>query len=165
MPNGQPDASGFNRTAEVLLGATANKIISVGITTPKRKIITSIHIGVGEALAPATIRDYIIKVAVCSSPQSLLGNPTILDFNPLNSPNSENTQLGTVYYKNVIRIPYNSPIVFDDPILFTEGDVIYVIASIPYANGDSLLTVQNRGVYLSVDGHYIDSDQVKYKFR
>lgn len=163
MPNGQPDQNGFNRVAEVTLGATANKVISIGITTPKRKHLNSIHFSAANGISPAEIEDLIVKVCVCSKPGKLLGDPTILDFNPLLS--AEGIDLGTVYYKNVITIPYNNPLIFDSPILFTEGDQIYVVCSVPYGVGDSLLTVQNRYCYLSVNGYYDESDNVKYKFR
>lgn len=167
MPNGNPDQLGFNRSVNVALGATAsNKVAIVGVTQPKRKYLNSIYVGVsnGTAVAPL-FENYLIKVCVCSDASALLGSPTLLTYNPLNSAGSENLNLGTRYYEQALILPYNNLILFDAPILFDEGERIYVVASTPYAANDTLLTVPNRNVFLSANGYFVDSDQVKYKFR
>lgn len=168
MPNGQPDTSSFNRAANVVLGASLSfqKVISAGITTPKRKYLNSIHLSASNALSPASVQEFLIRVVVCSSGGKLLGDINILEFNVLNSIGSESAlDLGTIYFEQVITLPYNNPIIFDTPILFTEGEPIYVIASTPYAQGDLLLTVPARNVRLSVNGYYEESDNIRYKMR
>lgn len=168
MPNGYANGSAFNRSVSGVLGSGLfQKTLSIGITTPKRKYLNSIHISANNASSPADLQDFLIRVAVSSSGGNLLNNPSILDFNPLNAIGSgtENSNLGTIYYDQVITLPYNNPIIFDTPILFTEGEPIYVIVSIAYADGDSQLTPPARNVWLSVNGYYEESDNVRYAMR
>lgn len=159
MAQGQK-AVGFNRVASGNLGATQLNYLQCSIPQPVTKELNSIHIGIAEGSSPVNFVDYLIRVMVCDQEPTI---QTILDFSPNNVSGTDNYgDVGNVYYDCNVVIPYNNPIVFDTPIIFSGATKIFVVCSIPYADGGSIITPTVYYVRMSVNGRLTESPSSRY---
>ncbi len=165
-------AIGFNRVAEASLGSSASPSGGVqasllcSILEPVDKELNSIHLSVADGSGPYTVEEYQIRVAVFDQKGLFPDLPSVLNFTPSNVSGIDALSgVGNKYYDAVITLPYNNPIIFDTPMLFAGGVQIHVVCSIPYANGDSIITPPNRYVRMSVNGRLISSPAYNYKQR
>lgn len=159
-------AIGFNRVAENMLGATAGFSLLCSVLEPVTKELNSIHFSVADGGGPYVIEEYQIRVAVFDQQGSFPQLSTVLDFSPSNVSGIDGYgTVGNKYYDQVLTLPYNNPVIFDTPMVFEGGVKIFVACSIPYANGDSIITPPNRYVRMSVNGRLIQSTPYNYKQR
>jgi len=153
-------AVGFNRTAAGVLGATGMFYLQNQIPNSVTKEVNSIHLSVADGGGPYVVEDYQIRVMISDQSPTI---STLLDFAPSNVSGTDNYgDPGNVYYDEVITLPYNNPIIFDLPIIFSGSTKIYVTCSIAYATGDSIITPPNRFVRMSTNGRLADSPQTRY---
>jgi len=165
MASGQV-AVGFNRVAQGLLGATGFSSLMVTIPNTVSKELNSVHLSAAAGSSPYVIADYQIRVLICDQQGKFPDLGGVIPFAAWNVSGTDDIgDVGSVYYDQVITLPYNNPIIFDEPILFTGSTRIFVMCSIPYANADTILTVPNRYVRMSVNGRLLDSPALQYKQR
>ena len=158
--------SQFNRVAQGLMGATANFALMCSLEQTSPKYLNSIFITVADGGGPYVIANYQIRVMVFSQKGKFPSLATVLDFTPSNVSGTDNFgDVGTIYYDHVITLPYNNPIAFDESIYFSESERIYVACSVPYANGDSIVTPPNRFVRMSINGRVVGAPTAKYLYR
>lgn len=158
--------SAFNRSASAALSPSAgfDKYIIVKLSAAKKKFITRIFASCNIAASPTVVQSYIAKLCVCSSVGILENDPTLITYNVLNQIGSEQIDLGTKYYEQVITLPLTFPIQFND-LPFEDGEAVYVVLSFPYANAETLLAPAAKNVFLSVEGYYQNDNQSVYRYR
>lgn len=157
----------FNRVASGSLGSTAGYALAVQIKTPPAKMLNTIFVSVTDGNSPVTNPSLIIRIGVFSQLGDFPELATILDYNPTNVSGTDVGLLnvGTVYFDHVITLPQNQIITFDSPLSFVEGEEIAVVCSAPYGVGDTILTVPNRFVRLSVNGYQVGSPKLQFNYR
>lgn len=162
MAQGQT-AIGFNRVASGTLGATFDNCLIVSIPNTVSKELNSIHFSVTEGVSPVNFTDYIVRIMVCDQQPTI---QTINDFSPNDVDGTYNYgDVGHVYYDHVVVVPYNNPIIFDEPILFAGSTKIFVVMSIPYADGGSIVTPTAYYCRLSCNGRLLESPSLRYQQR
>lgn len=161
---------GFDRVATALLGAGVGQYaVLIEIDNPPAKKLTDIYVSVSEtdfSVAANVSQKYVVRVGVFSQ-QGLFPNlPTILNYNPLASPNQDAIgDVGQIYFDHSIYLPENQQIHFAEPMYFNNGDRIYIAASFSYTDSDTLLNPASRVVRLSARGEFITSNITQYKYR
>lgn len=157
-------ANGFNQVAAGLLGTViGNTNLLVTIQQPVTKYLNSVHLCAQKQAGTATIEDVLIRVAIFAQQGKFPSNVAATEFSPISLAGTDLGDVGRIYYDNILRLPVNNPLIFDEPIKFAAADQIYVACSIPYAATES--GTVTRYVAMSVNGVFESPVSSRYLYR